>query len=165
MKKLFEDLKHPTLNESGEYSRLHRDFGAEIRVKRHNDHELVFADRTAIFTISAGASNAGLKHNNQHPTLFDIDDSERREDVQSKTQRDKTWEWFTRDRLPMRNPQQNRIVWVGTLLHEDAARQRGPRLGSFHVIKQRHRPRGARAPCAVGAVPRDLGRGEESPAQ
>lgn len=143
-KKLFADTLRPILNETGEYNRLHEDFGAELKIAlgrdgqpRVNDHSVEFADGTAIVCISAGASTRGLKFNNQRPSLFVIDDLEEREAVQSKLQRDKTWEWFTRDLLPMRNPTRNRVVWVGTLLHEDAAMPRAEKLGSFNVIKRK----------------------------
>jgi len=137
VKKLFEDTKRPILNETGEYANLHEDFGHELRVASHNDHEIVFVDGSAIRALSAGASTRGLKHNNQRPTLFVIDDLEERKAVQSKTQRDHTWDWFTRDLLPMKNPKRHRFVWVGTLLHEDASMQRAAKLGSFHVIKRK----------------------------
>jgi predicted phage terminase large subunit-like protein len=135
--RLFTDLKEPILNETGEYDRLHRVFGDRLRLVQNNDHNLVFADGSAIVASSRGASTRGMKRNGKRPGRVIIDDLENEETVATNDQREKTWSWLTRTVQPMLDPVRGRTVWVGTLLHEDAAMPRAEASGSYRVIKRK----------------------------
>lgn len=135
--KLFRDFKVALENLHGEYDRLHQDFGPALAIRRSNDHELEFADGSAIYCKAAGSSSRGLKHHGKRPGLIVIDDLEEERAVRSPTQRKDTWEWYTRTIKPMPDPTRGRIVWVGTLLHEDASMPRAEASGAYRVVKER----------------------------
>jgi predicted phage terminase large subunit-like protein len=96
---------------------------------------MIFADGSAIVASSRGASTRGMKHAGRRPGRIIIDDLENEESVATADQRDKTWDWVTRTVRPMLDPVRGRMVWVGTLLHEDAAMPRAEASGGFTVIK------------------------------
>ena len=133
--KLFRDLIEPVLD-SESYSLLHSDFSKELSVERQNDHEIVFADGCAILFSSRGASTRGLKHNGNRPWRIFFDDLENDESVATLLQRDKTWDWINRSVRPMLDPEHGRLIWVGTLLHEDACMTRAEKSGAFTVMKR-----------------------------
>lgn len=118
------------------YPLLHQDFSDELMIARQNDHEVVFADGCAILFSSRGASTRGLKHNGNRPWRIFFDDLENDESVATLLQRDKTWDWVNRSVRPMLDPEHGRLIWVGTLLHEDACMVRAEKSGAFTVMKR-----------------------------
>lgn len=60
----------------------------------------------------------GLRFNQYRPDLIIADDVEDSTMVRTKEGRAKTFQWFTRDILPL-GDQQTKIMVLGTLLHED----------------------------------------------
>jgi hypothetical protein len=62
---------------------------------------------------------------------------ENEETVATNDQRKKTWSWLTRTVQPMLDPEYGRTIWVGTLLHEDAAMPRAEVSGSYKVVKRK----------------------------
>ena len=79
----------------------------------------------------------GMRFNQYRPDLIIADDVEDSGLVKTKEGRDKTFQWFTRDILPL-GDQQTKIMVLGTLLHEDCLLMRlmnsikeGNRRGSY----------------------------------
>lgn len=132
---LMRDVQDPIVNATGAFDRLHEAFPDRFNVRRINDHEVVFDDGGAIVASSAGASTRGMKRGGVRPGLIVIDDLENEKTVATPDQREKTWTWFTRTVRPMLRPG-GKIVWVGTLLHEDASMPRAERSGAFRVLKR-----------------------------
>lgn len=60
----------------------------------------------------------GMRFNQFRPDLIIADDVEDAYQVRSREGRDKTFQWFTRDILPL-GDQQTKIMVLGTMLHED----------------------------------------------
>jgi phage terminase large subunit-like protein len=76
-----------------------------------------------ITAISQNESIRGLRHRQYRPDLIVIDDVEDLESVQTKENRDKLWNWFTGEVMPIGDIS-TKIVVVGNLLHEDSLMMR-----------------------------------------
>lgn len=72
-----------------------------------------------ITALSTGENIRGLRHNQYRPDLIICDDVEASESVKTLENRDKTYDWFTRDVLPAGDKNTKTIV-IGNLLHEDS---------------------------------------------
>ena len=62
----------------------------------------------------------GLKYGRHRPDLIIIDDLENDEMVESKERRDKLERWFNGTLLPATDIDTGQIVYIGTILHDDA---------------------------------------------
>ena len=69
--------------------------------------------------ISVDQSTRGIRHGNFRPELIIADDIE---DIQSVTRegRDKLFEWFTKEIIPLGDMKTTRIFLVGNMLHRDS---------------------------------------------
>jgi len=65
----------------------------------------------------------GLRHRQYRPDLVIIDDVEDLESVKTKENRDKLWDWFAGEVMPIGDVG-TKIVVVGNLLHEDSLMMR-----------------------------------------
>ncbi|MEK7624992.1 MAG: hypothetical protein AAB467_01430 [Patescibacteria group bacterium] len=72
-----------------------------------------------ITAISLDQSVRGLRHGANRPDLIICDDIEDLASVKTRESRQKTYQWFTRDLIPVGDTKTN-IVVVGNLLHEDS---------------------------------------------
>jgi len=72
-----------------------------------------------IMAVSVGQSIRGSLHNEHRPDLVILDDVEDTESVKTREGRDKLFNWFTAEVLPVGNIR-TRFVVVGNLLHEDS---------------------------------------------
>lgn len=72
-----------------------------------------------ITAISLDQSVRGLRHGASRPDLIICDDIEDLASVKTRDSRQKTYQWFTRDLIPVGDTKTN-IVVVGNLLHEDS---------------------------------------------
>lgn len=76
-----------------------------------------------VSAISQSESIRGLRHRQHRPDLIVIDDVEDLESVKTKENRDKLWNWFTGEVMPIGDIS-TKIVAVGNLLHEDSLMMR-----------------------------------------
>src|SRR3989344_2044162 len=72
-----------------------------------------------IMAVSVGQSIRGSLHNEHRPDLVILDDVEDTESVKTREGRDKLFNWFTAEMLPV-GGSRTRFVVVGNLLHEDS---------------------------------------------
>ncbi len=72
-----------------------------------------------IMIASSEQSVRGVKHGAHRPDLVICDDVEDLTSVKTKEGRDKTWDWFTGEILPI-GSKNTKFVVVGNLLHEDS---------------------------------------------
>jgi predicted phage terminase large subunit-like protein len=90
-----------------------------------------------IMVASVGQSIRGSLHNEHRPDLVILDDVEDTESVKTREGRDKLFDWFTAEVLPV-GGKRTRFVVVGNLLHEDSLMRRlqkrieeNPLLGAY----------------------------------
>lgn len=92
----------------------------EERTEEWNSGSLVIPKYGARITaISLDQSVRGLRHGAHRPDLIICDDMEDLSSVKTRESRLKTYQWFTRDLVPVGDLKTNIIV-VGNLLHEDS---------------------------------------------
>lgn len=81
---------------------------------------LVFSNTGARITIaSLDQSIRGMRHREYRPDLIILDDIEDVQSVKTIESRNKTFDWFTREVIPL-GDLNTRIIVVGNLLHEDS---------------------------------------------
>lgn len=69
--------------------------------------------------FSAGESIRGVRHEQYRPQLVILDDIEDLASIKTKETRDKTYQWFTGDVVPL-GDKETKIILIGNLLHEDS---------------------------------------------
>lgn len=85
---------------------------------------LVFKNMNARITVaSMEQSIRGTRHNQHRPDLIILDDIEDVNSTKTSDGRNKTFEWFTREIMPL-GDLKTRILLVGNLLHEDSLMMR-----------------------------------------
>lgn len=72
-----------------------------------------------ITVASVDSSLRGMRHKEHRPGLVIADDLEDLESVRQQEQRDKLWQWYTGDVMPM-GTEATQFVIIGTNLHEDS---------------------------------------------
>lgn len=72
-----------------------------------------------ILAISANESIRGIRHGPNRPDLIICDDVEDLNSVKTQEGRDKTFQWFTGELIPM-GDKDTKVVVIGNLLHEDS---------------------------------------------
>jgi phage terminase large subunit-like protein len=76
-----------------------------------------------IIAVSAEQGIRGLRHREHRPDLLLIDDVEDDQSIRNKDSRDKTYDWFVREVLPI-GDENTKIMIVGNLLHRDSLMMR-----------------------------------------
>lgn len=107
--------------------RLKADFDIQIGTtfkNTWNEEEIIFKSSNLKFRIKvygAGKKIRGANWLGFRPDLIICDDIEDDEAVESKKQRDKLWNWFTKAilKLPARKDRTYTLIVVGTRLHHD----------------------------------------------
>jgi len=104
---------------------LMRDFGpfTEVADEWRANSFVIPQYNSRISAISQSESIRGLRHRQYRPDLVIIDDVEDLESVKTKEGRDKLWDWFTGEAMPIGDIG-TKIVVVGNLLHEDSLMMR-----------------------------------------
>jgi phage terminase large subunit-like protein len=81
---------------------------------------LVFSNTNSRITIaSIDQSIRGIRHLEHRPELIILDDIEDVQSVKTLDSRDKTFDWFTREIIPL-GDLNTRVIIVGNLLHQDS---------------------------------------------
>mgnify|MGYP001605573810 CR=1 FL=1 len=104
---------------------LMRDFGpfTEVADEWRANSFVIPQYNARISAISQSESIRGLRHRQYRPDLVIIDDVEDLESVKTRENRDKLWDWFTGEAMPIGDVG-TKIVVVGNLLHEDSLMMR-----------------------------------------
>ena len=84
---------------------------------------LVFQNGARIMIASLEQSIRGVRHHEYRPDLIILDDIEDMASTKTMEGRQKTFDWFTREIIPLGDVG-TRIVLVGNLLHEDSLMMR-----------------------------------------
>lgn len=106
--------------------RLRGDFGKVCGAGRvWNVDAIVTASNFKMQVFGSGKRMRGVRHGPYRPGLVILDDIENDENVASKEQRDKTYNWINKTVLPLGPPDGSLIVIsINTLLHYDSAANR-----------------------------------------
>lgn len=94
-----------------------------MEITKSNRNELEFKIGNRFFNIvakGAGQSMRGIKRRGNRPQVILIDDLEDDEAVMNKESRRKLKNWFFKVLLPARDPNNYKIFFVGTPLHDDS---------------------------------------------
>lgn len=104
---------------------LMRDFGpfTEVADEWRANSFVIPPYESRISAISQSESIRGLRHRQYRPDSIIIDDVEDLESVKTKENRDKLWNWFSGEVMPIGDVG-TKIVVVGNLLHEDSLMMR-----------------------------------------
>ncbi len=104
---------------------LIRDFGPfnEVADEWRSNSFVIPQFNARISAISQSESIRGLRHYQYRPDLIVIDDVEDLESVKTREGRDKVWNWFTGEVMPI-GDLNTKIVIIGNLLHEDSLMMR-----------------------------------------
>lgn len=89
-----------------------------------------------ITCISCGESIRGIKHRQYRPDLIICDDVEDVQSVRTKESRDKTYNWLTREVIPV-GDNNSKLIIIGNMLHEDglmARLKKAIKEGNFSAI-------------------------------
>lgn len=118
-KKTLEFIK----TELEENTKFIEDFNIDKGSKWTEDEIVFYADKKA-FKISVYGSGTKIRGENWRgfrPDLIICDDLENDENVKTKSQRDKLYDWFEKAimKLPTRDDERYNIVVIGTTLHYD----------------------------------------------
>lgn len=85
---------------------------------------LVFQNTGARVTVASfEQSIRGIRHREHRPDLIILDDIEDMGSTRTMESRDKTFDWFTREIIPL-GDENTRVILVGNLLHEDSLMMR-----------------------------------------
>ena len=111
----FKDLKH----ELETNSLLKADLGP-FKEDEWNSRTVVIPRYNARITVaSAEQSIRGMKHGPHRPQIIIADDCEDTLSVKTLESRDNTYNWFTKEILPL-GSRDTKIIVIGNLLHEDS---------------------------------------------
>lgn len=94
------------------------DFG-NIAGKVWRNNVILTTTNVKVEAIGSGKKVRGRKHRNFRPDLIILDDVENDEQVRTKEQRDKLFNWFTKA-VSKAGDYYTDIVYIGTLLHYDS---------------------------------------------
>lgn len=103
-----------------------------------NSEIVIYKDDKSIKikAFGSGKKIRGENYLGNRPDLIILDDIENDENVESKTQRDKLYKWFSKAilKLPSRQSTTHNIIVVGTLLHCDALLSKIMNRADFRVF-------------------------------
>ncbi len=89
---------------------------------------IITTNRIRVDAIGAGGKMRGRRHGQKRPTYIILDDLDNDENVVTKEQREKKWNWVTSAVEPARDPHVGRIVVIGTIIHFDCVIARAVRV-------------------------------------
>lgn len=89
---------------------------------------IITTNKIRVDAIGAGGKMRGRRHGQKRPTYIILDDLDNDENVVTKEQREKKWNWVTSAVEPARDPHVGRIVVIGTIIHFDCVIARAVRV-------------------------------------
>lgn len=134
-----EDIK----DELGGNEKIRADFGSlkpdkgvwrQVELFQRPDGRVTWREGQIIATngvrvdaIGRGGKMRGRRHGPQRPTCFTGDDLDNDENVVTKEQRDKAWNWLMSAVLPAMDPNRGEVRVIGTTIHFDCTIARAVR--------------------------------------
>ncbi|GEM_PF-5690964 len=88
---------------------------------------IITTNRIRVDAIGKGGKMRGRRFGVKRPTHIILDDLDNDENVNTKEQRDKGWNWVISAVEPARDPQVGRVVVIGTTIHFDCVIARAVR--------------------------------------
>lgn len=89
--------------------------------------QIITANRVRVDAIGRGGKMRGRRFGTKRPTHIILDDLDNDENVITKEQREKAWNWVISAVEPARDPKIGRIVVIGTIIHFDCVIARAVR--------------------------------------
>lgn len=89
--------------------------------------QIITTNRVRVDAIGRGGKMRGRRFGTKRPTHIILDDLDNDENVVTKEQREKAWNWVISAVEPARDPQVGRIVVIGTIIHFDCVIARAVR--------------------------------------
>lgn len=89
--------------------------------------QIITNNRVRVDAIGRGGKMRGRRFGTKRPTHIILDDLDNDENVVTKEQREKAWNWVISAVEPARDPQIGRIVVIGTIIHFDCVIARSVR--------------------------------------
>jgi hypothetical protein len=134
-----EDIK----DELASNEKIKADFGSlkpdrgvwrEVELIQRPDGRVVWREGQIITTnnvradaLGRGGKMRGRRHGAQRPTCFKGDDLDNDENVVTKEQRDKAWNWLMSAVIPAMDPKRGSVQIIGTTIHFDCTIARAER--------------------------------------
>lgn len=110
---------------------IHRDDGRVV----WREGRIITTNKIRVDAIGAGGKMRGRRHGQKRPTYIILDDLDNDENVVTKEQREKKWNWVTSAVEPARDPHVGRIVVIGTIIHFDCVIARAVRVTDADNIR------------------------------
>jgi phage terminase large subunit-like protein len=114
--RLLQTIKN-ALNYSTHLQTFFGYWGEHSAIKWRDD-EVVLKDNTLIVCRGTGQMVIGLKHGDQRPTLFILDDPEDMMNTKTAEAMEGNFRWLLQAVLPSRDAKRGRVVVIGTPQHE-----------------------------------------------
>lgn len=99
---------------------------------------VLLRSQARITVVSVEQSARWIRHRNHRPQLIIADDIEDLQSVKTREGRDRLFEWFTKEIIPLGDIKKTRIFLVGNMLHRDSLLMRmknriesGQKTGAF----------------------------------
>jgi predicted phage terminase large subunit-like protein len=89
--------------------------------------QIISTNGVRVDAIGRGGKMRGRRHGPQRPTCFTGDDLDNDENVVTKEQRDKAWNWVTSAVIPAMDPNRGVMRIIGTTIHFDCVIARAVR--------------------------------------
>ena len=117
--------------------RLRNDFPRVCGAGRvWNVNVIITANNIKMQAFGAGKRLRGLRHGPHRPAFVILDDIENDENVKSKDQRDKTYDWVTKAVLPIGPPDGSlKVISINTILHYDSVANRLQNNPAWHAVR------------------------------
>lgn len=102
-----------------ENQKITDDFGCLIGKRKWTGSDFVTAHGVKVIAKGTGSQTRGLRYRQLRPDLTLVDDPENDEMVMSGEQRNKTFNWLTRNLSNCLDPNTGQLIVLGTLIHGD----------------------------------------------
>lgn len=96
---------------------------------------IVTTNQIRVDAIGRGGKMRGRRFRQKRPTHIILDDLDNDENVATKEQRDKAWNWVVSAVEPARDPEVGRVVVIGTIIHFDCVIARAVRAADEDGIR------------------------------
>lgn len=97
--------------------------------------QIVATNGIRVDAIGRGGKMRGRRHGPQRPTCFTGDDLDNDENVVTKEQRDKAWNWITSAVIPAMDPNRGSTRIIGTTIHFDCVIARAVRRADDEGVR------------------------------
>lgn len=88
---------------------------------------IITTNNVRVDAIGRGGKMRGRRHGAQRPTCANLDDLDNSENVQTREQREKSWNWVISDVVPAMDPIRGEVRLIGTNIHFDCVIARAQR--------------------------------------